>query len=367
MGNIFGRNISLSIFGESHGDMIGATIGGIAPGIKIDREYIAKKLSQRRPFGKISTARQEMDEFKIVSGEFGGCTNGAPITILIENTDTKSRDYSEFLDTPRPSHADFTANVKYHGFQDYRGGGHFSGRITAALVAAGAIFESALAEKGILIGTHISAIKGIKDRAFENYKDDILALDSKTFPVLSLESEAKMIELIENAAASKDSVGGTLESAVIGIPAGIGEPFFDSLESVIAHILFSIPAVKGVSFGRGFDFAELYGSEANDEFITDGAAVFTKTNNNGGILGGISTGMPIIVNTAIKPTPSIYREQNSVSLSKLENKKLTIDGRHDPAIIHRARAVVDAALAIAVYDLISAQSGYEYFLNRSEK
>ena len=352
MGNIFGKNITVSIFGESHGNLIGATLGGMPAGIKIDREYISEKLLKRRPFGKISTARKESDDFKIVSGEFNGYTTGAPLTILIENTDTKSHDYSEFLDTPRPSHADYTAQIKYSGYQDFRGGGHFSGRVTAALVAVGAIIQSALENEGIYIGTHISSLKGIRDREFSNYKEDIDALSQKQFPTLSKECEEKMISLIENAAAEGDSVGGILQSAVIGVPAGIGEPFFDSVESVISHILFSIPAVKGVSFGRGFEFSELFGSEANDAYATDGESIYTKTNNNGGILGGISNGMPIIVNTVIKPTPSIFKEQDTVSLSKLENTKLKIGGRHDPAIIHRARAVVDAAIAIAVYDLI---------------
>ena len=352
MSNVFGKNISLSIFGESHGELIGATLGGIPAGIKIDSEYIKKKLSLRAPFGKISTSRRESDEFRIVSGIFQGFTTGAPLTVIIENKDTSSRDYSEFLDTPRPSHADYTANVKYRGFADYRGGGHFSGRITAALAAVGAILQAELENQGIYIGSHISALKGIRDREFENYSSDIKMLSEKEFPVLSSESERGMAELIENAAKCGDSVGGILETAVIGVPAGVGEPFFDSLESVISHILFSIPAVKGVSFGRGFGFADMYGSEANDPFETDGKGISTKTNNNGGILGGISTGMPLIINTAIKPTPSIYKEQDSVSLSKLENRKLTISGRHDPAIIHRARAVVDAAVAIAIYDLI---------------
>lgn len=351
MSNVFGKNITVSIFGESHGALVGATLGGIAPGIKINKEYISEKLTKRRPFGKISTARREADEFRIVSGEFNGYTTGAPLTLIIENTDTKSKDYSEFLDTPRPSHADYTARIKYQGFQDYRGGGHFSGRVTASLVAAGAILQAALEDKGIYIGTHISTLKGISDREFSDYRDDIKTLSKKLFPALSDTSEEKMLAHIEKAAEMGDSVGGVLQSAIIGVPAGLGEPFFDSVESEISHILFSIPAVKGVSFGCGFGFSELFGSEANDAYETDGVSVYTKTNNNGGILGGISTGMPIIVNTVIKPTPSIFKEQDTVSLSKLENTRLSIKGRHDPAIIHRARAVVDAALAIAVYDL----------------
>jgi len=363
MGNTFGTNIVLSIFGESHGEAIGATLSGLPAGIEINREYIAKKLALRRPYGKISTARVENDEFKIISGVFNERTTGAPLTILIENSNTKSRDYSKFLDTPRPSHADYTASVKFHGYQDYRGGGHFSGRITAPLVAAGAILDMALTHKGIYIGTHISKMKSVTDREFANYENDIRELSEKLFPTLSSLAEEKMKELIAEAARDGDSVGGVLQSAVVGLPAGVGEPFFDSLESVIAHILFSIPAVKGVSFGRGFDFANLSGSEANDAYETDGKAIYTKTNNNGGILGGISTGMPIVVNTVIKPTPSIFKEQDSVSLSSLQNVKLKIEGRHDPAIIHRARAVVDAALAIAVSDLLSVRYGCDYLKN----
>lgn len=363
MKNSFGNNITVSIFGESHGKMIGAVLDGLAPGIKIDRDYINKKLAQRRPCGNISTKRVEADEFQIVSGEFQGYTTGTPLTVLIPNTEQKSSDYSSIFDIPRPGHADFAAECKYHGYQDKRGGGHFSGRITAATVAAGAIVEYALLSLGIKIGTHISSLAGIHDRNFSDLDADINYLSDAKFPVLDMEAAMKMTEKIEEAARMGDSVGGILESVITGLPAGVGEPYFDTLEGLISHALFSVPGIKGVSFGAGFGFADMYGSEANDAFETDGKSVYTKTNNNGGINGGISNGMPITVKSAVKPTPSIYKEQSSISLSKMTNEKTAISGRHDPAIIHRARAVVDATLAIAVGDALVTRFGTDYLKN----
>ncbi len=360
MKNTYGNSLSVTIFGESHGEMIGAVIDGIAPGIKIDYGYIDKKLSERRPSGSISTSRCEADKYSIVSGIFEGFTTGAPLCILIENKDTRSKDYSLFKDIPRPSHADYTAFCKYHGFADYRGGGHFSGRITAALVAAGAVISSALLANGIKIGTHISRLHGISDRDFVDYETDIDALSALSFPVLSEESAEKMKAEAERAAKDGDSVGGVLESVILGVPAGVGEPLFDSVESEISHILFSVPAVKGVEFGAGFAFSDMLGSEANDAFIAEGEAVKTATNNNGGINGGITNGMPITVRTAIKPTPSIYKPQKSVSISEKCEKELIIEGRHDPAIIHRARAVIDAALAIAIGDMLAVRYGTDF-------
>jgi len=360
MKNCFGDSLTFTIFGESHGDMIGVVLDGLAPGIPIDLSYIEKKLAQRRPNGKISTSRRETDDFKIVSGEFEGYTTGTPLTILIPNNNTHSKDYSEFKDKPRPGHADFSAECKYHGFQDYRGGGHFSGRITAAIVAAGAIVEEALSRLGIQIGTHISYLSGIKDRPFSDYRSDISLLSETSFPTLDSTVGELMKKAIEKAKDDMDSVGGILETAIIGLPAGIGEPYFDSLESKFSHALFSIPGIKGVSFGAGFGFANMCGSEANDEFTTDGTTVYTVTNNNGGINGGISNGMPVMINLAVKPTPSIYKRQKTVSLSEMKNTELSLDGRHDPAIIHRARTVVDATLALTVADLLTARFGTDY-------
>ncbi len=367
MKNTFGNAILVTIFGESHGPYIGAVLDGIAPGIKIDREYIQKKLSKRRPSERISTGRHESDEFQIISGELDGYTTGTALTILIPNKDTRSADYSSLLTTPRPSHADYTAQCKYHGFQDFRGGGHFSGRVTAALVAIGAVLESALLKKGIKIGTHIKELFGERDRDFLDTGADIETLTSLNFPVLDTEVEKRMRGVIERAAKDGDSVGGVLESVVLGVPSGVGEPWFDSVESELAHILFSVPAVKGVEFGKGFGFSELYGSEANDPFRTDGEKIYTTTNNSGGINGGITNGMPIIFRTAIKPTPSIYKTQKTVNLVTGENTEIKVEGRHDPAIIHRAAAVVDAAAAIAIADLLTVRYGTDFLAMEKKK
>lgn len=361
MKNTFGNNISVTLFGESHGDMIGAVLDGLSAGVKIDYDLIKKEMHKRRPLGRISTSRHEADEVRIVSGVLNGYSTGAPITVLIENNNISSKDYSAFKDTPRPSHADYAAEVKYHGFQDYRGGGHFSGRLTAPVVAVGAILMSALINKGILIGTHIKALHGIYDRDFSFKKEDIELLSDKHFPVLDSEIEGNMKAEILRASDDGNSVGGILETAVIGMPEGIGEPWFDSLESTLSHALFSIPGIKGVEFGLGFGFADKYGSEANDPFVISEGKICTKTNNNGGINGGISNGMPIIFRVAVKPTPSIYKEQETVSLTAMENTTLKIDGRHDPAIIHRARAVVDALTAISIADALTTAYGTSYF------
>lgn len=364
MKNTFGTSLTVTLFGESHGESIGAVIDGLAPGIKIDYDLIDKKMAARRPAGNISTARVERDEYSIVSGAFNGYTTGSPLTIIIKNENVRSGDYSKYRDIPRPGHADYSAECKYHGFQDYRGGGHFSGRITAPLVAAGAIIESALSGCGISIGTHISKLHGICDRGFENLETDISCLSDLKMPVLSETARAEMIKEIEKARAMGDSVGGVLESAIIGIPAGVGEPWFDSVESMISHILFSIGGIKGVEFGDGFALADMFGSEANDPFTLVGGNIKTKTNRNGGINGGITNGMPIIVRSAVKPTPSIYKKQESVSIKNLTCEELEIAGRHDPAIIHRARAVVDAALAIAVADMLTTRFGTDYLAKK---
>ena len=358
MKNSFGQSVTLSLFGESHGPMIGAVLDGLAPGIAVDEDYIRHRLSLRRPVGKISTPRVEADEFSIVSGVFEGLTTGTPICILIPNTNTRSSDYSKEL--PRPGHADYTAECKYHGFQDHRGGGHFSGRLTAALVAAGAILQYALEQKGIRIGTHISSLAGVADRNFSSFDEDIAILNASVFPVLSAESGEGMKKEITLAAEAGDSVGGILETAVTGIPCGVGEPWFDTVEGLLAHALFSIPAVKGVEFGAGFGFAAMRGSLANDPFAVQGGKIVTTTNNNGGINGGITNGMPILFRCAVKPTPSIFKEQNSVDLDTMEEKVLSLKGRHDPAVVHRARAVVDSVAALVVCDLLAMRFGTDY-------
>ncbi len=364
MKNTFGNYISVTLFGESHGEAVGAVLDGLAPGIKIDTDNIEKKLAERRPSGKISTARVEKDNYRLISGVFNGYTTGTPLTVLIENENTVSKNYDSLRDTPRPSHADYTANCKYHGYQDFRGGGHFSGRITAALVAAGAILSSALKSKNIQIATHIKKLHGISDRSFENYDTDLSLLENKPFPVLSDEAEEQMKNEILTAKSDGDSVGGVLESAILGIPAGVGEPWFDSVEGVISHMLFSIGGIKGIEFGAGFGFADMLGSEANDAFTIKDGAIVTKTNHSGGINGGITNGMPITLRCAVKPTPSIYKEQESVNMQTMIDKMLKIEGRHDPAIIHRVKSVVDAALAIAVADMLTGRFGTDYLMTK---
>lgn len=355
MKNTIGTQISCTIFGESHGSAIGITLDGLPAGIALDLDFIRSQMEKRKAKGRISTQRHETDEFHIISGLFEGYTTGSPLTILIQNQAQHSQDYEKTKHRLRPSHADYTADEKYFGFQDYRGGGHFSGRITAPLVAAGAIALQILQEKGILIGSHIERCHGIKDVSFAkdpaSLTSQISSLSTKEFPVISEESSILMKQEMEAAAEQGDSVGGILESAIVGLPTGIGEPFFDSMESVLAHYLYSVPAVKGVSFGLGFGFGELYGSEANDAIQCIDGTVSTKTNHNSGINGGISNGMPVIIHTCIKPTPSIYKEQNTIHKLTHEAETLVIQGRHDPAIIHRAAVVVDSVLALGVLDL----------------
>lgn len=360
MKNTFGTSVTATVFGESHGPGLGIVLDGIAPGLDVDENYIRSKLSLRRPTGAISTSRREPDRFQIISGVYKGKTTGTPLCITIPNESVRSSDYDSELRIPRPGHADYTGHVKYHGFESQTGGGHFSGRVTAALVAGGAILMNALEKKGIQIGTHAARVAGINDAPFTDLETEVPLLNQKVFPLLDDEACKAMKAAILEAAADGDSVGGVLETAVIGMPAGVGEPWFDSVEGVFAHALYSIPAVKGVEFGDGFAFAELRGSQANDAFgIADGKVV-TKTNHNGGVLGGITTGMPIIFRVAVKPTPSIFKEQDSVNLQTMTPAQLTLCGRHDPAIVHRARAVVDSVTAIVLADLLAVRYGTDW-------
>ncbi|MCH5189281.1 MAG: chorismate synthase [Oscillospiraceae bacterium] len=364
MKNTFGSSVSLTLFGESHGEAIGAVLDGLAPGIRIDENYIAKKMHQRMPYGKISTARREDDNVEIVSGVYNGFSTGTPIALIIKNADMHSKDYSSTRSLARPGHADFTAFCKYHGFEDFRGGGHFSGRITAPVVAAGAILLDALREKGIYIGTHIKKCAGISDRDFDDVKSDLIAVDDKIFSVLDTDKENEMKSAIEKAAENKDSVGGILETAVYGIPTGIGEPWFDSLESVISHAVFGMPAVKGIEFGMGFELADMLGSQANDPFVCENGKISTLTNNNGGINGGISNGLPIVFRTAVKPTPSIFQKQTTVDFIKSENAEIELNGRHDPCIVHRARVVQDSLTALVVADMLALRFGTDYLATK---
>lgn len=359
MKNNFGTNISMTIFGESHGPCIGITLDGLPAGFKINLKKINDDMEKRKAKGSISTQRHEDDEVEIVSGFFNGYTTGTALTILIQNKNTQSKDYSDIQYRLRPGHADFSAYEKYHGFQDYRGGGHFSGRLTAPIVAAGSICRQILETKNILIGSHIEQLYALHDAPFSNNIDElkkqIQTLNKKEFATLDEQVAQNMEQAILEAKNEQDSIGGILESAIINLPAGIGEPFFDSIESILAHLLFSIPAVKGVSFGAGFQMASKKGSEANDAFIMNDI-IQTKTNNNGGINGGISNGMPIIIHTCIKPTPSIYKAQETVDYKTKESQTLNIKGRHDPCILHRARIVVDSMIAFGILDLLMSNN-----------
>ncbi len=363
MKDTFGESISLTIAGESHGKGIIATLSGMTPGIYINEDRIKEDLDRRRPKGAISTARQEEDRFEILSGIFQNRTTGTPITIFIPNTNYKSEDYKDIQHLARPGHADYTAEIKYNGYQDPRGGGHFSGRVTAGLVAAGSICCQALNRQGIKIGTHILECGGVAERHFDDCWSDIVALTkNEGFPVLEKEKGEEMMKAILAAKADLDSVGGILETAVDGLPAGLGEPYFESIESKLSQILFSVPAVKGVEFGEGFGFAKLRGSEANDEFYYDEKGeVHTKTNRNGGINGGISNGENIVFRCAVKPTPSIGKEQNSIDYFNKTNEKITVKGRHDPCIVHRVCPVINAVTAVALCDLLAQRYGITFF------
>ena len=360
MKNTYGNSITVTLFGESHGEQIGAVIDGLAPGMEIDLDFINHQLNLRKPHGRISTQRVEADEPKIVSGVFEGKTTGTPVCVLFENQNTKSKDYSKTKDLMRPGHADYTALQKYHGFADYRGGGHFSGRLTTPIVATGAILIKALQKKGIYIGSHIQKCGPIEYKKFMDFGAEIAKVNALTFPVLDENVADQMRQYIEQAAAEGDSVGGILETVVVGMPAGVGEPWFDTMESMLSHAMFSIPAVKGIEFGAGFGFADMKGSQANDAFVVEKGKVSTKTNHNGGINGGITNGMPISFRTVIKPTPSIYKTQETINAASMENTELQIEGRHDPAIIHRARVVVDSMVAIVLADMLALRFGTDW-------
>ena len=360
MKNTFGNSVAVTLFGESHGAYIGAVVDGLAPGLAVDEAYIAHMLDLRRPSGKISTPRQERDAFKIVSGVINGRTTGTPVTILIPNENVSSGDYVQMKTVARPAHADYTAQCKYHGYQDTRGGGHFSGRITAALVAAGAICKSALENKGIRIGTHVKRCAGIEDRAFDDLAADIETLNEMVFAVLDDERGEAMREAILRVASDGDSVGGVLETVIVGMPVGVGEPWFDSLESQLAHMMFAIPAVKGIEFGAGFAISDMRGSAANDPMRLENGKVVTTRNNNGGVNGGITNGMPVIFRTAIKPTPTIFKPQETIDFKDITQTMLEPKGRHDPAIVHRARVVQDAAAAIVMCDALAMRFGTDW-------
>ncbi len=349
----FGEKFKITIFGQSHSEAIGVVIDNVPAGIKLDEEKIAKFMARRAPGqNAYSTKRKEADKPEIISGVVDGITCGAPICAIIKNSDQHSKDYSKLKSLPRPSHSDFAAYMKHSGFNDIRGGGNFSGRMTAPLCFAGALAMQILEEKGIKIGAHIEKIAGICDERFDSVNVDLNVIENKDFPVICDSVKEKMLAKIEQARLDCDSVGGVIECAVTGLPVGLGEPMFDGVENVISQAVFAIPAIKGVEFGNGFECADLKGSENNDPFITDGGKITTETNNHGGILGGITSGMPLIFRVAVKPTPSISKAQRTVNLETNSAEELIIEGRHDPCIVPRAVPPVVAAAALAILNLI---------------
>ena len=352
MKNTFGNAVSMTIFGESHGPAVGAVLDGLAAGLPVDEAAIAAAMDRRRARGDgLSTARTEADAVEFLSGVYNGHTTGTAITLMVRNLNTRSSDYAKTADLLRPGHADYTAYAKYEGFQDARGGGHFSGRITAASVAAGTICETVLNSLGVKVYTHIAECAGVQDAPLSSAAGLVMPDPQPGhFALLDASKEEAMQTAIRAAGSEGDSVGGILETIVTGLPAGIGEPWFDSVESELAHLMFAIPACKGIEFGAGFGFAALRGSQANDPFTMRGDTVATATNKNGGINGGITNGMPIVFRAAFKPTPSIAREQQSVNLQTMVPEKMAVTGRHDPCIVPRAVPCVEAAAAIAVYD-----------------
>ena len=355
MSSEFGKILRVSVFGQSHGRAVGVVMVGLPAGEEIDLEELQRFLDRRRPgTGPLSTARKETDVPEFLSGLENGKTCGAPLCAVIPNADQRSRDYGELQDKPRPGHADYTAFVKWGGNADMRGGGHFSGRLTAPLCVAGGVARQILARRGVYVGAHLASAAGIADAPFPLRPTAALfdEVAAKPFPVLDDRAGEKMQAAILAAKNDLDSVGGVVECAAVGLPAGLGDPMFEGVENRLAGALFGVPAVKGLEFGAGFAAAALRGSENNDAFTVEDGAVRTETNRAGGILGGITTGMPIVLRAAFKPTPSIGRAQETVSLSRLENTELTIHGRHDPCIAHRAVPVVEAVTAVVLLDLL---------------
>ncbi len=357
MSSQIGKKITVSIFGESHGPAIGMIMDNPPAGLKIDNDYILEQNARRAPGNDpTSTPRKEADMPEFLSGIKDGVTTGAPLTAIIRNTNTKSVDYESLMRNPRPSHSDYAAYIHYNGHNDIAGGGHFSGRLTAPIVTAGSILRLYLKEKGIEIGGHICQIGNVRDERFDPVniaKNKLICLSKSNFALLDPCVETKMRAQVEAARMDNDSVGGAVEIAITGLPAGLGGPMFDGVENIIAKAVFGIPAVKGIEFGAGFDFAEMRGSQANDQMYYEGDQVKCSSNNCGGITGGITNSMPIIFRVALKPTPSISKEQQTVDLITRTTSTLTIHGRHDPCIVPRALPAIEAVTAIAIANLLS--------------
>jgi chorismate synthase len=360
MSSSIGNRVKISVFGESHGEAIGCVLDGLPAGEAIDMEEILVQMARRAPGrDKSATPRRETDTPHILSGVFEGHTTGAPLAMTITNENTRSGDYSELARKPRPGHSDYAAHVRYDGFNDIRGGGHFSGRLTATLVFAGAVCRQILRRRGVTIGGHVLEIHGVRDRNFDPVEIDAPMLErlaSTPFSVLNPTVEEAMRGEIEAARMEQDSVGGIVEAAAVGLPAGLGSPMFEGVENRLAAMLFGIPAVKGLEFGAGFGFASMRGSQANDpyQYNADGCVV-TASNNNGGLLGGITNGMPLIVRACVKPTPSISLPQKTIDLVEGRNTELSVHGRHDPCIVPRALPVVESVMALCLLDLMETE------------
>ena len=362
MKNTFGNAVSMTIFGESHGPAVGAVLDGLAAGLPVDEAAIAAAMDRRRARGDgLSTARTEADAVEFLSGVYEGRTTGTAITLMIRNLNTRSGDYAKTADLLRPGHADYTAYAKYEGFQDARGGGHFSGRITAASVAAGTICETVLNGLGVKVYTHIAECAGVQDAPLSSAAGLVMPDPQPGhFALLDASKEEAMQAAIRAAGSEGDSVGGILETIVTGLPAGIGEPWFDSVESLLSHAVFSIGGVKGIEFGGGFSAVCGYGSDFNDSLRMENGRVVTATNRNGGINGGITNGMDVVFQCAVKPTPSIGQPQQTVDFLRGEDAELTIHGRHDPAIIRRICPVLDSVTALVLCDLLTQRFGTDY-------
>jgi chorismate synthase len=359
MSNTLGKLFRISIFGESHGPAVGCVIDGLPSGKKMDTDRINQRLNQRKAtLSGLTTGRIEPDTYQILSGLYKAHTSGTPLTVCFENTNTRSQDYTKFETVFRPSHADYSGHKKYYGFNDPRGGGHFSARLTAPIVFAGALAEQLLDEMGISIWVQIQAVGGISGKSFLNLTEaEVLAIDQSKYQMQE-SCEASMIKEVQDASAEKDSVGGLVECMITGVPAGFGAPFFNSIESELSKAMFSIPGVKGIEFGSGFDLAHMKGSEANDRFIKDAdGEIKTQSNHNGGISGGVSNGMPVVFRCVFKPTASIGKTQETLDFKSGETTELVIEGRHDPAIVMRAPAVVRAMVALVFYDLYLVDRG----------
>lgn len=351
MSSMIGRTLKLSIFGQSHAEAIGVVIDGFPAGFRVDSEALQAFMARRAPGqSEFSTPRKEADKVEFISGLVDGVTCGAPICACIRNTNTRSADYRELRDQPRPSHADYPADIRYGGAQDVRGGGHFSGRLTAALCTAGGLCLQYLQKQGIAVGAHIAGIGGIDDTPFDPVAVTPADFPQGLFPVCHAEKGQAMRQLIEQVRGEGDSIGGVIECAAVGLPAGVGDPLFDGLENRLSHMLFGIPAVRGVEFGNGFEAARLRGSQNNDPYYEENGVVKTRTNHHGGILGGLTTGMPLVFRVAIKPTPSIAREQQTWNRRTGQVELLTVHGRHDPCIVPRAVPCVEAACAVVLCD-----------------